>query len=143
MPERGCGPLLMASEGNAPLALEVQSVSHAFGARTALDGVSCVIEPSQYCVLLGLNGAGKTTLFSLITRLYDNTSGTIRVFGHDVRRAPGPALRHLGVVFQQRTLDLELTVMQNLIYHGGWSRHMRRKSRAADRADAGVSEATH
>ena len=118
MPERGCGPLLMASDGNAPLALEVQSVSHSFGARAALDGVSCAIEPSHYCVLLGLNGAGKTTLFSLITRLYDNTSGTIRVFGHDVRRAPGPALRRLGVVFQQRTLDLDLTVMQNLIYHG-------------------------
>ena len=118
MPERGREPLLMASDGNTPLALEVQSVSHAFGARQALDGVSCAIEPSQYCVLLGLNGAGKTTLFSLITRLYNNTSGAIRVFGHDVRRAPGLALRRLGVVFQQRTLDLDLTVMQNLIYHG-------------------------
>ena len=92
MPERGREPLLMASDGNTPLALEVQSVSHAFGARQALDGVSCAIEPSQYCVLLGLNGAGKTTLFSLITRLYNNTSGAIRVFGHDVRRAPGLAL---------------------------------------------------
>ena len=108
----------MATDGNSQLALEVQSVSHAFGARQALDDVSCAIEPSQFYVLLGLNGAGKTTLFSLITRLYDNASGTIRVFGHDVRRAPGLALRHLGVVFQQRTLDLELTVMQNLTYHG-------------------------
>jgi ABC-2 type transport system ATP-binding protein len=70
-----------------------------------------------FCVLLGLNGAGKTTLFSLITRLYDNTSGTIMVLGHDVRRASGKALRKLGVVFQQRTLDLDLTVIQNLHYH--------------------------
>ena len=82
----------MASDVTSPRATEVQSVSHSFGARAAMDGVSCAIEPSHYCVLLGMNGAGKTTLFSVITRLYDNTSGTIRVFGHDVRRAPGPAL---------------------------------------------------
>lgn len=104
-----------ASEG--PSALEVRSVSHAFGARKALDDVSLTIAPRRICVLLGLNGAGKTTLFSLITRLYDNTSGTITVLGHDVRRASGKALRKLGVVFQQRTLDLDLSVMQNLIYH--------------------------
>ncbi len=99
-------------------ALEIDSLSHAFGARQALDQVTCAIAPSQHCVLLGLNGAGKTTLFSLITRLYDNASGHIRVFGHDVRCQPRPALRHLGVVFQQRTLDLDLSVLQNLIYHG-------------------------
>jgi len=98
-------------------ALEVRSVSHAFGARMALDEVSLSISPMTFCVLLGLNGAGKTTLFSLITRLYDNTSGTIVVLGHDVRRASGKALRKLGVVFQQRTLDLDLTIIQNLQYH--------------------------
>lgn len=101
-----------------PRALEVESVSHDFGTRHALEDVSCAIAPSQHCVLLGLNGAGKTTLFSLITRLYDTAAGRIRVFGHDVRRQPGRALRELGVVFQQRTLDLDLSVLQNLIYHG-------------------------
>ena len=105
-------------EGPGPLALEVDSLSHAFGARRALDKVSFTIAPSRHCVLLGLNGAGKTTLFSLITRLYDNNSGSIRVFAHDVRRQPKQALRQLGVVFQQRTLDLDLSIMQNLIYHG-------------------------
>lgn len=104
-------------EGHAPLALEIDSISHAFGTRKALDNVSCAIAPSQHRILLGLNGAGKTTLFSLITRLYDNTSGGIRVFGHDVRRQPQQALRQLGVVFQQRTLDLDLSIVQNLIYH--------------------------
>ncbi len=105
-------------EGSEPLALKIGMVSHAFGERKALDNVSCAIAPSRHCVLLGLNGAGKTTLFSLITRLYDNTSGAIEVFGHDVRRQPQLALRQLGVVFQQRTLDLDLSVLQNLIYHG-------------------------
>jgi ABC-2 type transport system ATP-binding protein len=69
------------------------------------------------CSLLGLNGAGKSTLFSLITRLFDNTSGQIKVMGHDVRRAPKLALQHLGVVFQSRTLDPDLSVMQNMTYH--------------------------
>lgn len=107
----------MSEDSNSPAALEVRSVSHAFGARKALDEVSLTIAPRTFCVLLGLNGAGKTTLFSLITRLYGNTSGTITVLGHDVRKASGKALRKLGVVFQQRTLDLDLSVTQNLVYH--------------------------
>ena len=68
--------------------------------------------------MLGVNGAGKTTLFNLITRLYDNTSGSIRVCGHDVRTDPGQALRRLGVVFQSRALDGTLTVAQNFAYAG-------------------------
>jgi ABC-2 type transport system ATP-binding protein len=108
----------MMAEAANQLALEVDGVSHAFGARQALDGVSCAIAPSQSAVLLGLNGAGKTTLFSLITRLYDTRHGSIRVFGHDIRRESRAALRQLGVVFQQRTLDLDLSVLQNLVYHG-------------------------
>lgn len=68
-------------------------------------------------MLLGLNGAGKSTLFSLITRLYDNISGEITIRGFDVRRRPSQALQRLGVVFQSRTLDIDLTLMQNLKYH--------------------------
>jgi len=98
-------------------ALAIENVSHSFGARSALDDVSLAVQPGQFCALLGLNGAGKTTLFSLITRLYDNTSGSVRVLGHDVRRRPMQALRQLGVVFQSRTLDPDLTVEQNMLYH--------------------------
>lgn len=64
-----------------------------------------------------MNGAGKTTLFSLITRLYDSNSGVIEVAGHDARRDAGEALARLGVVFQSRALDLDLTLRQNLTYH--------------------------
>ena len=67
--------------------------------------------------LLGLNGAGKSTLFSLVTRLFGIQTGSISIFGHDISRAPGEALRQLGVVFQPRTLDLDLSLMQNLLYH--------------------------
>ncbi|QDL94270.1 ATP-binding cassette domain-containing protein (plasmid) [Paroceanicella profunda] len=98
-------------------ALSVRGVSHAFGRTKALDDVSLSVAPGSFTALLGVNGAGKTTLFNLITRLYDNVSGEIRVLGHDIRRRPGPALAALGVVFQSRALDRDLTVGQNLAYH--------------------------
>jgi len=98
-------------------ALEITELSHAFGARTALDSVSLSVPAGAFTALLGLNGAGKTTLFSLVTRLHRSRSGSIRVLGHDLRRAPGAALAALGVVFQARTLDPELSLRQNLIYH--------------------------
>ena len=108
---------MTADETGAP-ALVIDGVSHSFGQRKALDEATFSVGRSRFCVLLGLNGAGKTTLFSLITRLYSNVSGTVKVLGHDVRRQSGEALRGLGVVFQQRTLDLDLTARQNLLYHG-------------------------
>ncbi len=98
-------------------ALSIRGVSHSFGARKALVDVNLDVASGQFCALLGLNGAGKTTLFSLITRLYDNVSGSIEVLGHDVRRQPVKALQHLGVVFQKRTVDADLSVLQNLTYH--------------------------
>ncbi|MBV8397589.1 MAG: ATP-binding cassette domain-containing protein [Acetobacteraceae bacterium] len=98
-------------------ALEVMGVSHSYGSRKALDDVSLTAEEGRFTALLGLNGAGKTTLFSLITRLYDTRQGAIRVLGHSVAREPGEALRLLGVVFQARTLDLDLSLMDNLLYH--------------------------
>ncbi len=103
--------------GTEPAALAVERLSHAFGARQALDQVGFSIAPGGFTILLGQNGAGKTTLFNLITRLYNNRSGSIEVFGFDVRRNPLEALKRIGVVFQQRTLDLDLTVRQNLAYH--------------------------
>jgi ABC-2 type transport system ATP-binding protein len=98
-------------------ALLVRGVSHRFGPVRALDDVSLTVPRSGFVVLLGPNGAGKSTLFALITRLYDNVTGEIRILGHDVRRQPAAALQQLGVVFQSRSLDADLTVLQNLTYH--------------------------
>jgi ABC-2 type transport system ATP-binding protein len=83
----------------------------------ALDGLSLSVEAGTIFGLLGPNGAGKSTLFALVTRLYDNVSGEIRIMGNDVRRRPTAALQQLGVVFQSRSLDNDLTLLQNLIYH--------------------------
>ncbi|MGE0282501.1 MAG: ABC transporter ATP-binding protein [Rhizobiaceae bacterium] len=115
-------------------ALDVAVVSHSYGQKRALDNVSFSIAPATFSVLLGLNGAGKTTLFSLISHLYDTRKGAIRIFGYDIRRAPGEALRRLGIVFQARTLDLDLSVYQNLSYHA--SLHGIGKADAKARIDA-------
>jgi ABC-2 type transport system ATP-binding protein len=98
-------------------ALSVENVSHSYGIRRALDAVSFRVAPASFTALLGLNGAGKSTLFSLITRLFGVRAGYISIFGHDIGREPGEALRRMGVVFQPRTLDLDLSLMQNLLYH--------------------------
>ena len=80
--------------------------------------VSFAIHAREFTVLLGLNGAGKSTLFSLTTRLYAHRTGSIRIFGAGVDDEPAAALSRMGIVFQQPTLDLDLTVEQNLRYHG-------------------------
>jgi ABC-2 type transport system ATP-binding protein len=98
-------------------ALSIRHLSHSYGARKALDDVSFDVAPGTFTVLLGLNGAGKSTLFSLVTRLYAAREGEIDILGANVMREPRDALRRLGVVFQARTLDLELSLMQNLVYH--------------------------
>jgi ABC-2 type transport system ATP-binding protein len=98
-------------------ALEIERVGHRYGTRVALQNVSLTVRQSSFTVLLGLNGAGKSTLFSLITRLYAIRSGRICIFGHDVASEPGAALSKLGVVFQSRALDLDISVRQNLMYH--------------------------
>lgn len=98
-------------------AFAVEGLGHRFGQRQVLRGVSFSINPGEFTVLLGLNGAGKTTLFSLATRLYAQGEGAIRVFGIDLQRQPLQCLQLMGVVFQQPTLDLDLSLEQNLYYH--------------------------
>ena len=99
-------------------ALAVDRVSHAYGSRKALDAVSFSVAPGTFAVLLGLNGAGKSTLFAILTHLYAARTGVVRIFGHDMARESRIALSELGVVFQSRTLDPDLSVEQNMIYQG-------------------------
>jgi ABC-2 type transport system ATP-binding protein len=97
--------------------LEVEGARKSYGARPALDGVSLSVDAGEFVALLGPNGAGKTTLFQLLTGLFVPDAGRIRVDGHDIRRSAVAALARLGVVFQQSTLDLDLTVRGNLRFH--------------------------
>ena len=111
-------------------ALEVERVSHRYGIRVALNDVSLAVRRSSFTVLLGLNGAGKSTLFSLITRLFAIRSGRIRILGHDVVSEPGAALSKLGVVFQSRALDVDISVRQNLMYHAALHGIARKRAEA-------------
>ena len=98
-------------------ALAIDKLSFSYSGKKALDDISFAVNKSECTILLGPNGAGKSTLFSLITRLYDSRHGTIQLCGFDIKKDTSQALAKLGVVFQQTTLDLDLTVMQNLRYH--------------------------
>ena len=98
-------------------ALSITKLDHQFGDLKVLNNINLSLKEGDYSILLGLNGAGKTTLFSLITRLYDNQTGAIEIFSHDIKKKPSKALANIGVVFQQPTVDLDLTVEQNLQYH--------------------------
>ncbi len=102
----------------AAIALDIAHLSHSYGTRPALKDVSLSLRGGEFTVLLGLNGAGKSTLFSLVTRLYAHRAGSIRVFGAAIDEDPATVLSRMGIVFQQPTLDLDLSIEQNLRYHG-------------------------
>ena len=108
-----------AADGGAFYALRVSEAVKNYAARRALDGVSVVLRAGEFVALLGPNGAGKTTLFQLLSGLSTPDSGVVEVMGHDMRRDPVPALSGLGLVFQQATLDPELSVSANLMFHAG------------------------
>lgn len=97
--------------------LEVEAVHKRYGAREALKGVSLRVAPGEFVALLGPNGAGKSTLFQLLTGLFNADRGTVKVCGCDMRQGPVRALGRIGVVFQQMTLDLDLSVEANLRFH--------------------------
>lgn len=113
---------------NSPTALAIENLDFSYGSKKALDHVSFSIQSGACTLLLGPNGAGKSTLFSLITRLYDTRCGRIELCGFDIKRQTLKALAKLGVVFQQSTLDLDLTVLQNLRYHAALHGMSRKQS---------------
>ena len=98
--------------------IEISEISHNFGQKRVLDQITLSIKKGTFCALLGPNGAGKSTLFSALTRLLIPAQGTIKIHGNDIHKSPRPALSNIGVVFQQQTMDLDLTVFQNLRYFG-------------------------
>ncbi|GLO72829.1 ABC transporter ATP-binding protein [Phaeobacter inhibens] len=120
--------------------LRVSNLSFSYGPKQALEDVSFDVDPGNFCALLGPNGAGKSTLFALLTRLLSTHAGSIEIAGHDLATAPRAALAELGIVFQQTTLDLDLSVRQNLSYfaalHGIAGREATKRIDAAlDRLD--------
>src|SRR5262245_44918200 len=103
---------------NPQPAVEIEGVSKRYGRTLALDGVSFSVHPGEVFALLGPNGAGKTTLLHILCTILQPDGGTARIGGVDVVRRPREGRRHLGVVFQEPSLDDRLTLYENLNFHG-------------------------
>lgn len=103
--------------GGERAALTVTDLVKTYGRIKALDGVSMSLAIGEFVALLGPNGAGKSTLFQLLSGLFVPDSGAIEIMGNDIRKNAVPALAHLGIVFQQPTLDPELSIKANLRFH--------------------------
>jgi ABC-2 type transport system ATP-binding protein len=97
--------------------LQIQEVSYRYPSKVALDNVSFNIHQGEFSALLGPNGAGKTTLFSLLSQFISPMSGSLTYFANGKPIYGREALKTMGFVFQQTTLDLDLSVEQNLHYH--------------------------
>ncbi len=102
----------------ATTAIQVIELTHRYGERSALAGVSFTVPAGEIFGLLGPNGSGKTTMFRILSTLLRPTSGEVRVFGADLRNDPEGVRRSFGVVFQRPSVDAKLSVMENLRHHG-------------------------
>ena len=115
--------LLASAEDDAPRfssmpAIQVDSLSHRYGSRVALDSVSLEVRPAEIFGLLGPNGSGKTTLFRILTTLMVPTSGRAHVAGFDPATQPNDVRRRIGVVAQAQSVDVKLTAAENLMHQG-------------------------
>ncbi|MDG1431813.1 MAG: ATP-binding cassette domain-containing protein [Paracoccaceae bacterium] len=98
--------------------LSLAGVSKSYGKINALHDVSFDLSAGQFVGLLGPNGAGKSTLFQIISGLFAPDEGAVTVFGQNYANDPAEILRRLGVVFQERSVDLDMTIKENLSFHG-------------------------
>ncbi len=105
-----------AAQSNATAALDISALEFSYGSHAALRQASLRVPKGRFVALFGANGAGKTTLFSIVTGLYAAQQGSVSVMGYDIRSQTLQALASMGVVFQRSTLDMDLTVLQNLRY---------------------------
>jgi len=96
----------------------VDRLSKAFGEFTAVKEVSFEVQRGEIFGILGPNGAGKTTLIKMLSTLLKPTSGRAFVAGYDIQKEPQKVRRNIGIVFQEPTLDVELTARENLDFHG-------------------------
>lgn len=127
----------LAAIGQAAPVLATNSISKSYGSRLALSEVSLNVYAGQIVALLGPNGAGKSTLIQILSGLFSPDKGSLSILGHDMRTQAATALAGLGIVFQQSSLDLDLSVLANLQFHSDL--HGIAKQEAAQRIAKGLA----
>ncbi len=98
--------------------IEVKNLTKKFGDVTAVDDISFSVPKGEIFAFLGPNGAGKSTTIKMLTTLLHATSGSIVLNGHDPAKNPHEVRRSFGIVFQDTSLDDELTAWENMEFHG-------------------------
>jgi ABC-2 type transport system ATP-binding protein len=98
--------------------IHVENLVKTFGEFRAVDGISFDVQPGEIFAFLGPNGAGKTTTIKMLTTLLPPTSGTLTLDGLDPAKHASEARRRFGIVFQDPSLDIELTAYENMEIHG-------------------------
>lgn len=112
-------------------AIETEDLVKLYGDTTAVAGLDLTVQAGTTFGFLGPNGAGKTTTIGMLTTLLRPTAGRARVAGHDVVTAADEVRNRIGLVFQESTLDVDLTAEENLLFHAELFGVPRRHSRPA------------
>jgi ABC-2 type transport system ATP-binding protein len=98
--------------------IEVKNLTKKFGEFTAVDNISFSVPPGEIFAFLGPNGAGKSTTIKMLTTLLSPTHGEIRLNGYDPGHDADNVRHSFGIVFQDPSLDDELTAWENMEFHG-------------------------
>jgi len=97
--------------------IKVENLTKRFNGITAVDNISFEVEEGTIFGFLGPNGAGKTTTINILCTLLSPTSGKAQIAGHDCMKESAAVRKAIGIVFQDTTLDKDLTAYENLIFH--------------------------
>jgi ABC-2 type transport system ATP-binding protein len=98
--------------------IEVKNLTKKFGNFIAVDNISFAVEKGEIFAFLGPNGAGKSTTIKILTTLLSPSAGILVLDGHDVEKNPNEVRHSFGIVFQDPSLDDELTAYENMEFHG-------------------------
>ncbi len=97
--------------------IKIQNLVKKFGKVTAVDDISFSVAKGEIVAFLGPNGAGKTTTIKILTTLLRQTSGYVELNGFDVSKDPLSVRKSFGIVFQDQSLDNELSAYENMKFH--------------------------
>jgi len=98
--------------------IEVEGLRHRYNDFAAVDGISFTVDEGEIFSFLGPNGAGKSTAINVLTTLLKLQEGSARIAGYDVARSPEKVRESIGIVFQEVTLDRDMTCGEILKFHG-------------------------